>query len=265
MPIQQLESDIYVITGNVYGSNSTAFVNGDDVLLVDGMAGREDAEDLRQFIEAELNKKVRFIICTHFFSDHIAALELFPESQIIAHKNYLHTWHSENYRTEEEFAHFVAPSILISDGMVMKWGGYTLDIFYNPGHTMSTINIDVPEADLLMVGDTAVGNIVYLYYSAPELLLTALKCSQRRGRGRVIQGHHGVSSLAAIESALYYLSRLQERVTAARHSGLNDGAILEIDLAGCLEPGIEGSEFENIFHKRNLQTIVERKLFAATG
>lgn len=42
----------------------------------------------------------------------MAALSLFPESKIIAHKNYLHTFTSELFRSEEERGRFVEPSIV---------------------------------------------------------------------------------------------------------------------------------------------------------
>jgi glyoxylase-like metal-dependent hydrolase (beta-lactamase superfamily II) len=262
MQIDRLESDIYVLVGKTYGSNSTAFINGDEVLLVDAMASRTDAEELKDFVEKELKKQVRFIICTHYFSDHMAALKLFPQAQIIAHKNYMHTFTSEKHRSAEEEAHFVEPTIQISDGLVMKWGRYTLDIFYNPGHNMSTINIDVPEADLLMIGDTVVGNLVYLLYSTPEMFISALKRAQRRNRGRLITSHQSVRSGKAIDNALYYVDRLQENVSAARRSSASQDAILDIAMESCLPAGVEGTAFERISHMRNLESIIEKRLFA---
>lgn len=83
---EQLEPDIYVFVGEAYHANSTALMSGDEVLLIDGLASRQDAEELRSFIEDELKKQVRLILCTHYMSDHIAALKLFPKAQIIAHK-----------------------------------------------------------------------------------------------------------------------------------------------------------------------------------
>lgn len=265
MRIDQLESDIYILVGETYGANSTAFINGDDLLLVDAMASHADAEELKNFIEKGLKKQVRFIICTHYFSDHMAALKLFPQAQIIAHKNYMHTFTSEKYRTAEEAAHFVEPTIQISDGLVMKWGKYTLDIFHNPGHNMSTINIDVPEADLLMIGDTVVGNLVYLLYSTPEMFIPALKRAQRRNRSRLITSHQSIRSGKAIDNALFYVDRLQENVRAARRSSANREAILTIAIESCLPAGVEGTNFERISHQRNLESIIERGLFATAA
>ncbi len=265
MNIHEIETDILIMVGETFGANSTAFINGEDVLLVDTMASRRDAEELREFIETKLRKTVRFIICTHYFSDHMAGLKLFPRSQVIAHRNYSHTFYTEKFRTPEEADHFVEPGILIEDGVLMKWGRYTLDVFHNPGHTMSTINIDIPGADLLMVGDNIVGNLVYLYYSTPDLARAALERLNRRGRSRVIEGHGGLLGGDTVGNALFYMDSLAKNVREARRSAKGDDSILEIGMEECFKPGVKGTDFERKFHKRNLQTIIERGLFAETA
>ncbi len=265
MRVQQIESDLYTLTGADMDSNSTLIVNGDEALLIDALGSRRDAEELRAFVEEEMGKRVRFIICTHYFSDHLAALKLFPEAQIIAHQNYDHTFHAERFRTEEEKTHFVEPDILISDAVRMRWGRFALEIFHNPGHTMSTLNIDIPLADLLMVGDNIVGRLVYLYYSTPRLAQNALERLSRRARGRVIEGHQGLLDGDVVNSALHYLNSLEANIKEARLSTKSDEAILEISLDQCFPPHVKGMDFEHMYHQRNLQTIIERSLFAAGG
>jgi cyclase len=235
-------------------------VRGDELLLVDGMASRRDAEELRERVEAGLKKRVRFIIATHYFSDHLAALGLFPDAEIIAHRNYLHTFTTERHRTKEEEANFVEPTMLINDSLLMKWGRHTLDVFHNPGHTMSTLSIEVPEADLLMTGDTVVGNIAYISYSAPEMLRQALQRLRRRGRGRLISSHSGVREGGAVEHALAYLDRLEAKARAAWQAGESGDSVLRIRLDECLSPGLRPSPFEELFHGRNLESIVGRRL-----
>lgn len=260
MKEQQIESDIYLFIGEAYESNSTAFVKGDEVLLVDGMASRRDAEELRERIEAGLKKRVRFIIATHYFSDHLAALKLFPDAEIIAHRNYLHTFTTESHRTKEEEANFVEPTLLCNDSLLLRWGRYTLDVFHNPGHTMSTLSIEVPEADLLMTGDTVVGNIVYLAYSAPEMLREALHRLRRRGRGRLISSHMGVREGRAVEHALVYLARLEANARVAWQVGESGDSVLQIPIDECLSPELKATPFEELFHGRNLESIVGRRL-----
>jgi glyoxylase-like metal-dependent hydrolase (beta-lactamase superfamily II) len=257
---QQIESDIHLFIGEGYDSNSTAFVKGDEVLLVDAMASRRDAERLRERIETGLKKRVRFVIATHYFSDHLAALKLFPDAEIIAHQNYMHTFTTERHRSREEEANFVEPTMLISDSLLMRWGRYTLDVFHNPGHTMSTLSIEVPEADLLMAGDTVVGNIIYLAYSTPEMIRRALRRLRRRGRGRLISSHMGVRGGEAVEHALVYLDRLEAHARAAWQAGEAGDSVLRIPIGSCLSPGLEATPFEELFHGRNLESIVGRRL-----
>ena len=258
MLVNQIDDDAYVLIGNTYQSNCTVFISRDEVLLVDAMASKADAEELREFVEVELKKRVAFIVSTHFFADHMAALNLFPHAKIIAHKDYLDTFNSELYRSGEEATHFREPDILVSDQMQIRWGKYALDIFHNPGHTPSTLGIDVKPLDLLMVGDTLVGNIVYLTYSTPERFVHALEKLKAKERGRVLSSHGSVRSAAAIGNAQFYLKSLGERTREARNSGTS---LLEAPLESFLPAGVQATAFEKIFHARNLNTILERKLF----
>jgi glyoxylase-like metal-dependent hydrolase (beta-lactamase superfamily II) len=265
MLVNRIEDDLYLLIGDAYHSNSTAFVFGDEVLLVDALGSVADAEKLRDFVEEDLQKAVRFIVCTHFFADHLAALNLFPQAKVIAHENYLATFNSELYRSKEEETHFREPDILISDQLQIRWGKYALDIFHNPGHTPSTLGIDVQGADLLLVGDTLVGNIVYLAYSTPDLFARALERLQTKARPRVISSHGDVRSPDAIGNAQFYLESLRDRTDEARASAAGERSLLQARLETCLPAGVPATPFERIFHDRNLHTILEKNFFASAA
>src|SRR5437879_6092231 len=170
MRVDSLESDVFLFRGDRYDSGALAVFAGERALLIDGMASIEDARRLREKLVDELSKRVVFLISTHYFSDHLAAWNLFPEASVIAHANALQTFWTEDFRTAEEAAHFRAPSILLSGRLELEWGRFRIDVFENPGHTADALGVDLPEADLLHVGDAAVGRIVYLRYSAPEAI-----------------------------------------------------------------------------------------------
>lgn len=265
MQVNQVEDDIYLLIGEAYHSNSTAIMSGDDVLLIDAMGSKVDAAQLKQWIEHDLDKEVRFIVCTHYFCDHLAALNLFPGAKVIAHKNYLETFNSELYCSDEEKTHFREPDILVSDGLMIRWGKRTIDIFHNPGHTTSTLGIEIKDANLLLVGDTLVNNIVYLNYSTPERFVGALERLRSRAGSRVISSHGNVRSSEAIYHAQFYLESLGHQTRQARASSQGEQSLLQTPLERCLPPGIEATSFERIFHERNLHAILERKLFAAAG
>jgi glyoxylase-like metal-dependent hydrolase (beta-lactamase superfamily II) len=262
LDVQEIAPEVFLFIGDAYRANAAAFVSGKEVLLVDGLASRRDARELKRVLVREWKKSVRWIISTHYFSDHMAAFGLFPKAPIVAHRNALHTFWSEDFRTPEEATHFVEPSLLVGEGVAVRWGSYHLDIFYNPGHTMCTLNVDVPEADLLFASDTAVGRIAYLHYGPPRLIREALSRALSRGRSRTVLGHGGPVRSTALEQARTYVDRLEKQVRQVRAGNSSSSTILEIPLESCLAEGIEGSDFERFFHERNLASVTSKNLFA---
>ncbi|MCI0441609.1 MBL fold metallo-hydrolase [bacterium] len=243
MRVEQIETDLYIAIGDAFDSNSTILLSCKEALVIDALGSKRDAHDLKHLIEQNFEARVRFFISTHYFSDHLAALKLFPDSQIVAHKNYRHTFDQERFRSEEEALFFVEPTILMSDDLTIRWGRFHVNLFYNPAHTTSTINVDIPEADLIHVGDTIVGNMIYVAYSSPAEFFPALERIKQKGRKKLISSHLGPRSIDAIHHAESYLRTLQDKVT-------EPGS--KITLQECLPPGVEGTPFENIFHKRNV-------------
>lgn len=251
--ITELETDILIFQGETLASNSTIFVDGAKALVVDALASKADAAQLKGFL-GERGLSASAFIISHYFSDHLAALSLFPESMIITHHGYLNTFYGEDYRTDEEAAFFVSPSILVEGRLKMRWGRRTLDIFHAPGHTASTLSIDVPDADLLLCSDNAVGNIAYFYYSHPRNIRAQLAKLAGLGRGRIIQGHGGVSPFDCLTNALHYVDTMI--VSAAANPEDTVGAI-----DSYMAPGLTATEFEEFFHERNRKSIATRKPF----
>jgi len=186
---------------------------------------------------------VRLIVSTHYFADHMAALGLFSEADIITHQDYLATWKSEQFRSQEEAEHFVEPTITISDRMSIRWGEHRLDVFHNPGHTPSSLAVDVPTADLLHVSDTIVGNIGYFRYTTPAILAAAIDRLRLRGRRRILASHGNVVDAVALEHAASYLDAVVARPRP------------NAPLADYLPEGVAPNDFESVFHQRNLEQL----------
>lgn len=264
MQIQALAPDILVFRGEAYESLATAFIHGRDVLLVDALADRVDAEAMRAHLEGELGKRVRVILMTHYMSDHMAALGLFPTARIAAHPHYAHTFLSQRGRSAQEEREFVPPSIELAGDLAFAWGGHRLQVFHNPGKTPCMLNVDVPDADLVIGSDNLLGNTAYLSYTAPENLDAALLRLQQLGRRHVIPGHMGVLPGGAVGNARHYLRRLGELVVAVRLQG-GTGGIRAIRIEDCLAPGVTPTPFEREWHYINLNVVLERGVFELTG
>jgi len=77
----------------------------------------------------------------------------------------------------------------------------------------------------------------------------------------LLSSHGNVRSTDAISNAQLYLANLAERVGAVGFSE----SLLKVPLEDVMPAGVEPSSFERIFHQRNLETVLERKLFTAPG
>ena len=266
MQVETIESDILVFRGDVYESVATAFLYDGHALLVDALASQPDAEWMRDHLEKRLGCKVRLLVSTHYMNDHMAGLRLFPEAEIVAHSYFMYTFLSQRNRSAEDDADFVAPTTLLEGSRKLEWGRHSLEIFHSPGKTLCTLCIDVPTADLLIVSDTVVGNIAYISSSAPELIEGAIDRLRQRHRTRIIPGHMGVLPGEALRNARYYLGRLRERVVEARgRAGPSVEAVRGIGIHECLAPGVEPTAFEREWHGRNLDVVLDRRIFTVAG
>lgn len=262
MRFEQLSPGVLMFVGDEYESVATAFLDGDDVLLIDSLASDRDARWLRSVLCGELGKTVRVIAATHFMSDHIAGISMFPDALTIVHRHHRHTFLSQNRRVD---ALYREPQMVFDSAMTLRWGQHELRFLHNPGKTMDHISVDVPTADLVCAGDNIVGNIIYLSKADPALIRTAIGRIRQFGRGTVIGGHMGSFSAAALDNAIHYLDRLQSAVVGIRANQTTqdvDRQIASISIEACLAPQVEPTAFEREWHQRNLEVIVDQSTFA---
>jgi glyoxylase-like metal-dependent hydrolase (beta-lactamase superfamily II) len=255
---EEIGGEAVLFRGDTYDSGCLALFDRDRALLVDGLGSVEDARVLRGVLVEEMGKTVALLVSTHFFSDHMAAFNLFPDAPLLAHENALETFWSEQFRSDEEVAHLRPPTMLLGGRLTLTWGRFTVELFENAGHTGGTLNVDVPELDLLHVADTAVGRMAYFQYTTPEALDGALARALERGRRRVLRSHGPLTHGDSLRSARGYLANLGARVLEARRGGLPiDG----IGIEECLPAGPPATDFESVFHARNLASIQARGLY----
>lgn len=259
---QQLRTNVMMFVGDDHESVATAFLNGDDVLLVDSLGSLEDARWMRRILCSELGKTVRIVAATHFMSDHIAGMSLFPDALTIAHRNYRHTFLSQNRRVD---AFYREPRVLFDSAMAIRWGEHELRFLHNPGKTMDHVSVDVPTADLVCAGDNIVGNIVYLSKADPLQIRGAIGRMQQLGRRTVVGGHMGLFPAAVLDNAVHYLDRLQDTVVGIRRNEKPrqaDERIAVIPFEDCVAPNVQPTAFEREWHLRNLDAIVAQSIFS---
>jgi cyclase len=263
MQVQEIAPNVFVYVGPCIESVATAFVSGAEAILVDTLASEEDAELLCDELCGRMGKRVKAIVLTHYMSDHLAGVHLYKGAELFAHAHYMHTYLSQDSREAHVERHFVRPSRVIHEGLDLMWGGHTLRVFHNPGHTVSTLNIDVPALDLMVTSDNLVGHIAYLSSTAPEMLDGALSRIQQRGRRHLVPGHIGTQTGEAARNARIYLRRLAGEVRACRDGdGVLDAVRLrQVDVEQCRVGSHPLTDFEREWHAYNLDVICARDLF----
>jgi len=259
MRFEEVHSDVLMFVGDDHESVATAFVDDHDVLLVDSLGSEDDARWLRRILCEDMGKTVRVIASTHFMSDHIAGMSLFPHAMTIAHRHHRHTYLSQNQRVD---ALYREPRVVFDGAMAIRWGRHALRLLHNAGKTMDHVSVDVPTADLVCAGDNIVGNIVYLSKADPALIRAAIERMRRFGRSTVIGGHMGRFDATVLDNAIHYLDRLQAAVIQARDTPQEaDDRVAAIRIEQCLAPSVEPTEFECTWHQRNLEVIAAQSVF----
>lgn len=259
---EELSSDVVMFVGNERESVATAFIDNDDVLLIDSLGSAEDAHWLRRVLCEDMGKTVRVIAATHFMSDHMAGLSLFPRALTIAHRHHRHTFLSQNQRID---AFYREPQVVFDSALTVRWGRHELRFLHNPGKTMDHVSVDVPTADLVCSGDNIVGNIVYFSKADPALMRAAIGRMRQFGRSTVIGGHMGRFAPNVLDNAIHYLDELRDivmRLRAELSPEAVDEHITSIRIETCLAPDVEPMAFEHEWHQRNLEVIVDQSVFA---
>ena len=259
---EEVGSNVLMFVGDDHESVATAFLDGNDVLLVDSLGSLEDASWLRRVLCRDMGKAVRVVAATHFMSDHIAGMSLFPDALTIAHRHHRHTFLSQNRRVD---AFYREPQVVFDSAMTVRWGQHELCFLHNPGKTMDHLSVDVATADLVCAGDNIVGNIVYLSKADPALIRTAIGRMWQFGRSTIIGGHMGRFPATVFDNAIHYLDRLQGAVVRIRANVSPqeaDDRIASIRIEDCLAPQVEPKAFEREWHQRNLEVIVAQSIFA---
>lgn len=261
MRIQELATDVVMFVGDDVESVATAFLDGERALLVDSLGSEADAAWLKEVLCGEMGKTVHLIAATHFMSDHIAGMSLFPEALSLAHRHHRQAFLSQNQPVPELYRE---PDIVF-DNMALRWGRHQLRFLYNPGKTMDHFSVDVPSADLVCVGDNIVGNIVYLSRADPALQRAAIGRIQQFGRSRVVGGHIGVFDAPVLDNALHYLRRMQHIVVDIRSTATPAEMatlISNIRLEDCIALGVVPTAFERQWHGHNLDVVETQSIFA---
>ena len=135
---------IFALDGGEWEVDNNIWIVGDDdeVFVVDA------AHDADAIVDAVDGRKVRGVICTHAHNDHITVAPELAErldTQIYVHPGDEMLW---------DETHPGVGHADLADGEKFSVAGTTLQVINTPGHSPGSCCLYLPEAKVLLSGDT---------------------------------------------------------------------------------------------------------------
>lgn len=137
-------SGIFSLDGQDFEVDNNVWLVGDDeeVLIVDA------AHDATTILEAVGGRRIVGILCTHSHNDHVSAVQaLLPSADGPV---YLHPADTMLWEVVNAGVAFTA----LADGDVITVAGTQAQVIHTPGHSPGGVCVYLPDAGVLLSGDT---------------------------------------------------------------------------------------------------------------
>ncbi|MDX1600115.1 MAG: MBL fold metallo-hydrolase [Anaerolineales bacterium] len=269
---ERVAENVYVFTSEQYASvNAGAVIGPDWSVLIDTLPFPEETQEMRSFIEEELESDVRFIIYTHYHADHTFGACWFPEAVVLAHARtaeLLDTRGREGLREAKEQnralrdVELVLPHFVFDEGTLgLRLGERTLELVALPGHTSDGAGVLLNEEKVLFAGDIMMP-VPYLVDGDYDTMVESLKSIPKMKLESLVQGHGDVILRGevgtAVKENLNYLECISK---AARKAGRRKDplpVLEETELEECGKSRILLNGLAEELHWRNLEALLRR-------
>ncbi len=230
------------------GYSNAGFVIGTDgVAVIDTFASADAAKQLRAEIRKLTKLPIKFVINTHYHSDHVTGNGVFVQTGavVFGHRNVRDWIHAENLRLLTEgaaAAHetvspqlratiegLVPPAVVYDTGVDLYLGARRLQVRSFPGHTGGDSVVLLPDAKIAFAGDlfwrnTAPNTVDASTNPWTETLNTLTK---DHAEYTFVPGHGDVGTAQDVVAFRQYLETLRQLVGAAQTEGKSHSAVVE--------------------------------------
>ncbi|NIN65786.1 MAG: MBL fold metallo-hydrolase, partial [Anaerolineae bacterium] len=196
--------------------------------------------ELLAFVQ-ERGLRVPFVINTHSHADHVNGSYLFEEADLVAHRHCREILRRHGERVLEEAkaetpelaeVRLRLPSITFDQEVTLRLGDRTMQLIHLPGHTPDLIGVYVEEDKILFAGD-AVMPVPYIVGGDRAAMIDSLHVIGQLSLENIVQGHGEVILRGeveeALESSIFYLETIYEKVKEAVEAGAPPESVAEID------------------------------------
>jgi len=262
---ERVTEDVYVFISSLYVEvSATVVVTPKGSVVIDTLPFPEETRQVHEFARRRSPRGIRYVINTHHHADHIYGSFLFPEAELIAHRqcrDILLKAGEENLARVKTQTPALAsielriPQLVFEVDLLLRLGEKTIHLMRAPGHTSDGIMVHIRE-DKVLVASDVVTPVPLVARGDPDELAKSLKLIKTLNLENVVQGHGGVLLRGEIEetidSSITYLKAIDKKVRAVVDRGLNRSELAKIDIESCGKSRIPLGGLTQRFHQANL-------------
>ncbi len=264
---ERVADDVYTFQSDVYAQvNAGAVIGNDWAVVIDTLAFPDETLAIREFIEEELKRKVRYVINTHYHADHSWGNCFFPGAYVLSHalcREQLAKQGEISLASAREMdnvfqkTQIVLPHLTLEEGVLeLIIGEKTLRFIELPGHSEDGIGVYVVEDEVLFSGDVWMP-IPHIVDGDPEIMRESLTKIKSLTIENVVQGHGEVILRGEVSSSINdridYLDQIQQIAIDAAEDDYPGEYLKEKDIETCGKSRILlGGAAEEI-HQQNLR------------
>jgi cyclase len=262
---ERVTEDVYVFISSLYAEvASTVVVTPEGAVVIDTLPFPEETRQVREFALRRSPRGIRYVIVTHHHADHIYGSYLFPEAELIAHRQcrdiMLKVGEESLVQARAQTPALSAvelriPQLVFDVDLLLRLGEKTIHLMHAPGHSPDGIMVHMREDKVLVAGDV-VTPVPLIIRGDPDELTRSLRLIKTLSLENVVQGHGGVLLRGEIDetvdSSIAYLRAIEKRVRLIVDKGLSRSELAKIDIEACGKSRIPLGGLVQRLHQANL-------------
>lgn len=236
---------IIQIRAKTLDGNAYIIIFPEFLIIIDTLLLPADSQQLAALAES-YNKPVKYLINTHFHSDHCLGNRFLKQQNTIQinQEDYWNTIVSERAMIHPRRSKRIDPKWLTRPEITFA-DEYKLDdiiLLSTPGHSPDSICIYIPEEKSLISGDTILNNcsgkysLPYFFWGDAQKLIASLQKLLTLDFNTIYSGHgYSLQGKTKISSDLTYLKNLIAEIDKHRSQQLTSQQLAEkITISSCL-------------------------------